>query len=150
MPAVEVDDPFALPPLRSKGGRPRSTKAWRSELTQFRVLPSEKVRLTAAAHHAGYPDLSSWSRGTLLAACEGESLARWDDSARDEKGRLRRDLGSGVGANLNQALQHANAAAKGSENTNETELLSAVQGARAALDALRADLKELLRRGGQA
>ncbi len=146
---LQAEDPFALPPLRSKGGRPRSTKAWRSEIAQCRVLPSEKARLNAAAHRAGYPDLSSWSRGTLLAACDGESLVRWDETARDEVARLRRDLGSGVGANLNQALAHANAAAKGGQSIDLIELVATIQAATLALDALRGDLDGVLRPGGR-
>ncbi len=149
MQSVAPEDPFALPPLRNKGGRPFSTKPWRSEIAQFRVLSSEKARLTAAAKRAGYRDLSSWSRGMLLAACDGDSLVRWDEAARDEVARLRRDLGSGVGSNLNQALQHANTAAKGGQTVNVGELLSAVQQAQAALEVLTADLKQALQRGGR-
>ena len=64
--------------------------------------------------------------------------------------RLRRDLNSGVGSNLNQALAHANAAARAGGAMDEDALLAAVASARAAMEALHADLQRLLGPGGRA
>ena len=148
-----LSDPFALPDAkpasnRNKGGRPPSAKAFRSGFVRFRVLPSEKIRLTAAAKRAGYPDLSSWSRGLLLGAADGESAPRLSDEVLAEIARLRRDIGSGFGANLNQAVTHANAAAKAGQAVEAERLTAAVTVARAALDGLRGELTALLRPRG--
>ena len=148
-----LSDPFALPDekpasSRKKGGRPSSAKAFRSGFVRFRVLPSEKTRLTAAARRAGYPDLSSWSRGLLLSAAEGDSTPRLSDEVLSEISRLRRDIGSGFGANLNQALAHANEAAKAGQSVGVDALTGAVQSAQAALDGLRGELTGLLRPRG--
>ena len=67
-----------------------------------------------------------------------------DESASRELERLRRDLNSGVGANLNQAVAHANASAKGGQAVDEDVLLAAVVQAQAALEALRGDLARVL------
>lgn len=149
-----LDDPFAPPltlaPARRGPGRPRSTgRAWRSAYVTIRVLPSEKVRLLAAARRAGHDDTSAWARGLLMAACDGEAPPAMDVQALAEVARLRRDLNSGVGANLNQAMLHANASAKGGEQPDEGALLDQVLRAREAVDGLRADLQRLLRPAGR-
>lgn len=157
-----LDDPFALPELVSDDApgdgpavparrrRARAPgRAFRSEWVHVRVLPSEKARMAAAARRAGYPDLSAWSRGLLMAACDGQGQPMLDEGALAEVARLRRDLGSGVGSNLNQALQHANARAKGGQAVDGDALLAAVSAARAALELLHADLRRLLRPAGR-
>ena len=64
--------------------------------------------------------------------------------------RLRRDLNSGPGANLNQALLHANARAKGGLAVDGDALAAAVAAAQAALEALRIDMGRLLGPQGRA
>ena len=143
-------DPFALPPIprphRSRAVRHAQRTAW----LHLRLLPSERIRLVAGARRSGYPDISSWARGTLLAACDGATLPILDGEAVKAVERLRRDLNSGSGANLNQALLHANRLAREGAAPDERTLMDAVDGARAALDALRADLGLLLGPGGRA
>ena len=146
-------DPTALPPLpetttrpprRTRQPRPRTTRASRTVHLGVRVLPSERVRLAAGAKAAGYRDVSAWCRGTLLAACDRESLPVLDDAAARELERLRRDLNSGVGSNLNQGLAHANALVRAGQAVDEDGLLAAVVAAQAALEALRGDLARVL------
>lgn len=153
-----LDDPFALPGNEPGDGsavpaRRRRTRApgraFRSEWVHVRVLPSEKARMAAAARRAGYPDLSAWSRGLLMAACDGQALPVLDEGALAEVARLRRDLSSGVGANLNQVVAHANARAKGGHAVDGDALLAAVSAAREAVEALHADLRRLLRPAGR-
>lgn len=153
--ADDLADPFALPgdepPRPSRARRPRTVRhAHRTAWLHLRVLPSERLRLTGAAGRAGYRNTSSWARGTLLAASQGESLPVLDATATGELVRLRRDLNSGVGANLNQAVAHANARAKGGMPADEDALLHAVDAARAALEAVREDLARLLGPHGRA
>lgn len=153
-----LDDPFALPgdepgdvpavPTPRRRARAPG-RAFRSEWVHVRVLPSEKARMAAAARRAGYPDLSAWSRGLLMAACDDQALPVLDEGALAEVARLRRDLGSGVGSNLNQALQHANARAKGGMPADGDALLAAVSAAREAVGSLHADLRRLLRPAGR-
>ena len=148
-----LSDPFALPDekpatRRNKGGRPPSAKAFRSSFVRLRVLPSEKIRLTAAAKRGGYPDLSSWSRGLLLGATAGDTAPRLSDDVLSELVKLRRDIGSGVGSNLNQAMAHANAALKAGQAVEVDVLADAVQAAHVALDELRGELTRLLRPQG--
>ena len=102
------------------------------------------VRLAAGAHAAGYRDVSAWCRGTLLAACGGEAPPVLDEAASRELERLRRDLNSGVGSNLNQALAHANARARAGQAADADGLLAAVAAAQTALEALRSDLARVL------
>lgn len=145
-------DPFTLPvtpPPRHR--RPRAVRhAQRTAWLHLRLLPSERTRLTAAARRAGRTDTSSWARGTLLAACDGEDTPMLDAEASKAVERLRRDLNSGVGSNLNQALAHANAAARAGGAMDEDALLAAVASARAAMEALHADLQRLLGPQGRA
>ena len=72
-----------------------------------------------------------------------------DTQALAEVARLRRDLNSGIGANLNQAMLHANALAKGGEQPDGDTLLHEVRQAREAVECLRADLQRLLRPAGR-
>lgn len=152
---TELDplDPTALPPLtgpttrpprRTRQPRPRTTRASRTVHLGVRVLPSERVRLAAGAHAAGYRDVSAWARGTLLATCDGNGPPVLDEAAARELERLRRDLNSGVGSNLNQALAHANVRAKAGKLVNLDALFAAVAAAQAAMEALREDLERRL------
>ena len=152
-------DPTALPPLAEPSTRPRrrtrqprsrSTRASRTVHLGVRVLPSERTTLAAGAHAAGYRDVSAWCRGTLLAACTGKSLPVLDAEALAEVARLRRDLNSGMGSNLNQALMHANARVKAGKAVDEDALVAAVVAAQAALEAVRSDLARLLGPHGRA
>lgn len=157
-----LDDPFALPelapgdvpgdgpavPARRRRARAPG-RAFRSEWVHVRVLPSEKARMAAASGRAGYPDLSAWSRGLLMSACDGQAPPVLDEGALAEVARLRRDLGSGVGANLNQVVAHANARAKGGMPADGDALLAAVSAAREAVESLHADLRRLLRPAGR-
>ena len=153
-PAVGLDplDPFALPaapPPRHR--RPRAVRhALRTAWLHLRLLPSEHTRLTAAARRAGRTDTSSWARGTLLSACGGDALPVLDAQAAKAVERLRRDLNSGVGANLNQALLHANRLSREGLPPDARSLLEAVDDARAALEAVREKLGRLLGPGGRA
>lgn len=143
-----IDDPFAPPPSspRRLPGRPRSIgRAYRSAYVTLRVMPSEKIRLLAASRRAGYEDTSPWARGLLLAACDGESLPVINEDVLAEVARLRRDLNSGIGSNLNQAMLHANALAKSGGKLDLSQLESQITAAREAVDALRVDLQKLLR-----
>lgn len=139
-----LSEPTARPPRRTRQPRPRSTRASRTVHLGVRVLPSERVRLTAGAHAAGYRDISAWCRGTLLAACSGEDLPMLDMAALAEVARLRRDLNSGPGSNLNQAMLHANALARAGQAPDQEVLLAAVMAAQATLEVLRGDLNRLL------
>ena len=159
LPDLDPLDPTALPPLpepttrgprRIRQARPRSTRASRTVHLGVRVLPSERVRLAAGAHAAGYRDVSAWARGTLLAACDGERLPVLDAEALAEVARFRRDLNSGAGSNLNQALMHANARARAGKAVDEDTLVAAVVAAHAALEAVRSDLARLLGPHGRA
>ncbi len=139
-----MPEPATRGPRRTRQPRPRTTRASRTVHLGVRVLPSERVRLAAGAQAAGYRDVSAWCRGTLLAACAGEAPPVLDEAAARELERLRRDLNSGVGSNLNQAVAHANASAKGGHAVDEDVLLTAVVQAQATLEALRGDLGRLL------
>ena len=143
-------DPFALPPI-PRPRRPRAVRhAQRTAWLHVRLLPSERIRLVAGARRSGYPDTSSWARGALLAACDGDTLPLLDGEAVKAVERLRRDLNSGPGANLNQALLHANRSVLEGVPPDERSLLEAVEGARAAVEALRGELGRLLGPGGRA
>lgn len=148
---TDDNDPFLpSPPTPRRGpGRPPSTRSCRSRHLALRLLPSEKLRLTAAAKRAGYDDTSSWARGVLLAECAGETLPVIDHGVLAEVARLRRDLNSGIGANLNQALLHANRAAKGLDEPDETELVREVRFAQDALATMKVELQRLLKPAGR-
>lgn len=145
-----LPEPTTRPPRRTRQPRPRITRASRTVHLGVRVLPSERVRLAAEAKAAGYRDVSAWCRGTLLAACGGEAPPVLDETASRDLERLRRDLNSGVGSNLNQALAHANVHAKAGRLVNLDVLLAAVAAAQVALEALRGDLGKVLGPRGRA
>lgn len=146
--ASDVLDPFELPPIEEVevGDFARAT---RTAFVTVRTLPSEKIRLRAAAKKAGYRDTSSWARGILLSATTGEDAPRLDDAAAAEIARLRRDLNSGIGANLNQALTHANTNARMGVAIDEAGLSDAVNAARHAVEMLRKDLQQALKPNGR-
>lgn len=157
VPGLDPLDPFGLPEpeaaARSRQQRPpraRRSRAVRAVHLGIRVLASERSRLAAAAKRAGYRDTSSWCRGTLIAACNEEGPPLLDEALLTEVARLRRDLNSGPGANLNQALLHANARAKGGLAVDGDALAAAVAAAQAALEALRIDMGRLLGPQGRA
>ena len=140
-------DPFLLPPPASprRPGRPRApARAVRAYHMGLRLLASERIRLSAAARRAGYDDTSAWARGVLLSACDGVTSVSLDAGVLVELAQLRRDLNGGAGANLNQALLHANTLAKAGGQPDGAALLTAVQAAHSALDALRAELQRQL------
>ncbi|MBX9660241.1 MAG: hypothetical protein K2X00_16895 [Nitrospiraceae bacterium] len=150
--AIQTDsiDPFELPDLPLTAPISETfERATRSAFVTVRTLPSEKVRLRAAAKRAGYRDVSSWARGVLLAAAAGEHAPRLDDAAATEIARLRRDLNSGLGANLNQAMTHANTNARAGITIDEAGLSDAVNAAQHAVEMLRADLQAILKPHGR-
>ena len=141
-------DPFEVP--QDIGPSKPKTRATRTAFTTVRTLPSEKIRLRAAARRAGYRDVSSWARGLLLAAATGDAMPRIDIDALAEIARLRRDLNSGIGANLNQAMLHANACSKAGMAVDDAGLTSVVAATKSALEALRTDLQQALKPHGRA
>lgn len=160
--ALNADDPFAPPsepttaalraaPARRVAKRkPRATgHPVRDVFMGIRMLPSERARVNAAAAASGLRDASRWARTSLLAACEREPLPMASEAALAEVARLRRDLNSGVGSNLNQALAHANALAKGGQSADGEALRTAVAEAREALTAVLGELRRVLRPAGR-
>lgn len=149
--ASDVLDPFELPePAPSEQKRVQGfDKATRTAFVTVRALPSEKIRLRAAAKRAGYRDTSSWARGVLLAAATGDDAPRLDDGVATEIARLRRDLNSGIGSNLNQALLHANTNVRAGTAIDEAALATIVSEARDVLEGLRSDLQQALKPHGR-
>lgn len=152
MDGLAILDPFELPdeeqptpaPATAKKRRYATASRPRTTIFSMRVFPSERIAIRAAARRARRAEASAWAREVLLAAAAEEEIPALDEAAVDELLKLRRDLNSGVGANLNQTLLIANKLAKIGRAPNENRLLEAVTEAKAALDALRADLARLI------
>ena len=151
MDGLAILDPFELPdeeqptpaPATAKKRRYATASRPRTTIFSMRVFPSERIAIRAAARRARRAEASAWAREVLLAAAAEEEIPALDEAAVDELLKLRRDLNSGVGANLNQALRIANEWAKVGKSPDEDALVRAVEGAQLALDALRADLARL-------
>lgn len=145
-------DPFELPddeqgaPAQVKARKRRyaTTSQPRALVFSMRLYPGERVAIRAAARRAKREEMSSWAREVLLAAAAREEVPTLDEEAADELRRIRRDLNSGVGANLNQAMRLANELGKAGGSPDEDALAKAVVEAMSALDLLRADLNRLI------
>lgn len=159
---ADPDDPFAPPdaePDASGRGRRADTNPRKRQVvspgkqreTRFnvRLMPAERTAMTSAARRSGFRNASEWARTSLLAACEKEPVAVASEATLTEVARLRRDMNSGVGANLNQVVAHANAMLKGGQAADGDALLRSVEEAREALAALLTDLRRVLRPAGR-
>ena len=157
----DMDDPFAPPEAEPTAGRERGVSLARRKRRvvphgkqreagfNVRLLTAERARMTSAAAKAGFRNASSWARTSLLAACENEPLPVASEAALAEVARLRRDLNSGVGANLNQALTHANALAKRGQSADGEALLRSVEETHEALAVVLEELRRVLHPAGR-
>ena len=150
---LDLFDPFELPPetvpeeVRPVSGRKRryATRVIpKTAVLGIRMSASERRAVNATARRAGGREASSWAREVLLAAAADEVVPSVDAEAHDALLRLRRDLNSGVGANLNQVVLIANKAGKEGRSPNEDALIRALEATRAALEGLRADLAKVI------
>jgi hypothetical protein len=128
---------------RSTDGEPRSRPLG------IRLHPRERSALIAAARHARRDDVSAWAREVLLAVAAREDIPCVSDEALEELLRLRRDLNSGVGNNLNQLVAYAHREAKVGRAPDRARLLEAVLAAQSAVNSLRADLERVLHPRGR-
>lgn len=150
--AVPIPNPEA--PHRSKVKRkkraPRSSDGEpRSRPIGIRLHPRERSALVAAARRARRDDVSAWAREVLLAHAAKEDIPHVGDEALEELLRLRRDLNSGVGNNLNQVMRWAHREAKMGRAPDRRSLLEAVVATQAGLDGLRKDLERVLHPRGR-
>lgn len=134
---------------RKKTRGPRFSDGARTAPMGIRLHPQERAAIRAAARRARRDDASAWAREVLLAVAAREDIAHVSEEAVEELLRLRRDLNSGVGSNLNQALVYANREAKMGRSPDRRALLEAVEAARAALEALRVDLERVIHPRGR-
>jgi hypothetical protein len=128
---------------RSTDGEPRSAPLG------IRLHPRERSALVAAARRARRDDVSAWAREVLLAHAAKEDIPHVGEEALEELLRLRRDLNSGVGNNLNQLVTYAHREAKMGRAPDRHALLEAVQAAQAAVETLRQDLERVLHPRGR-
>lgn len=154
MPVDSVPIPNPGAPHRSKVKRkkraPRAVEGEpRSRPLGIRLHPRERSALVAAARRARRDDVSAWAREVLLAVAAKENIPYLGDECLEELLRLRRDLNSGVGNNLNQVMRWAHREAKMGRAPDRTRLLEAVQAACAAVEALRAELGRILHPRGR-
>lgn len=147
MDDVALLDPFELPDEEQPAPAPTDRKRRaatsgkpQARLFSIRLLPSERRTVDAAARRAQARGTSSWARETLLAAATDEDVPIVGEEARLELLRLRRDLNSGPGANLNQAMRLANEMRRMGESPDEDAVVAAIREATAALNALKSDL----------
>lgn len=135
-------------PARS-GNQRQNGRAVRTAQAVVRMLPSEMRSARAAAKRAKHPSLSSFVRALVLAG-EDAPLPVLDDNTAREVARLRRDINSGIGANLNQVVHHANAMAKAGQLPNAEHLLEAVRAADEKMEAVLGRLELILSPSGRA
>lgn len=128
---------------RTSDGEPRSKPIG------IRLHPRERSALLAAARRARRDDVSAWCREVLLAHAAREDIPHVGEECLEELLRLRRDLNSGVGNNLNQVVSWAHREAKMGRAPDRTRLLDAVQAAQAAVEELRRDLARVLHPRGR-
>lgn len=142
-------DPYELPleaggeevvPVPGRRRRHATRVLTKTAVLGIRMAPGERKSVNAAARRAGGREASAWAREVILAAAAEEELPSLDAEAHEELLRLRRDLNSGVGSNLNQVVLIANRAGKEGRSPNEDALIRALEATRAALEGLRADL----------
>lgn len=147
---TELLDPFELPPVgeedvtRPGTQRGKRITVGKTAVLGIRMFPSERRAVNAAARRAGRRETSAWARETLLAAAAGEEVPCVDEAAHEELLRLRRDLNSGIGSNLNQAMHWANREAKMGRAPDRRVLLERVMEVEAGLEALRHDLARVI------
>jgi hypothetical protein len=151
-------DPWELPDALEQASHDRAThpvkprnngRAVRTAQAVVRMLPSEMRSARAAAKRAKHPSLSSFVRALVLAG-EDAPLPVLDDNTAREVARLRRDINSGIGANLNQVVHHANAMAKAGQLPNAEHLLEAVRAADEKMEAVLGRLELILSPSGRA
>jgi hypothetical protein len=121
----------------------------RSKPLGIRLHPRERSALLAAARRARREDVSAWAREVLLAVAAREDIPHVGDECLEELLRLRRDLNSGVGNNLNQLVAYAHREAKIGRAPDRVRLLEAVLAAQSAIDGLRRDLERVLHPRGR-
>ncbi|MBS7792461.1 hypothetical protein KTR66_20885 [Roseococcus sp. SDR] len=158
-PSVQALSPMAkrqpVPgPQRTKAKRkkraPRAVEGEpRSRPLGIRLHPRERSALLAAVRRARRDDVSAWAREVLLAHAAKEDIPHVGDEALQELLRLRRDLNSGVGNNLNQAMVWANREAKMGRAPDRARLLEAVLAVQAGVEELRRDLERVLHPRGR-
>ena len=144
-------DPFELPPReeepRTVPGRRRrhATRAMaKTAVLGIRMAPGERRAVNAAARRAGRAGASAWAREVILAAAADEEVSSLDGEAVAALDRLRRDLNSGVGSNLNQAMRFVNESRRGGGPADEDRLSTAVEEALSALRAVDGRLAALV------
>lgn len=153
MPAMAPTPSVPRPPRATTKRKKRAPRAAegepRSKPLGIRLHPRERSALLAAARRARRDDVSAWCREVLLAHAAREDIPHVGDECLEELLRLRRDLNSGVGNNLNQAMVWAHREAKMGRSPDRTRLLEAVVAAQAAVEALRGDLERVLHPRGR-
>jgi hypothetical protein len=85
----------------------------------------------------------------LLAHAAREDIPHLGEECLEELLRLRRDLNSGVGNNLNQLVAYAHREAKMGRAPDRARLLEAVEAAQVAVEGLRNDLERVLHPRGR-
>lgn len=149
VPALSVPRP-TRPQAKRKKRAPRSPDGEaRSRPLGIRLHPRERTALIAAARRARRDDVSAWAREVLLAVAAREDVPCVSDEALEELLRLRRDLNSGIGSNLNQLVTYAHREAKMGRAPDRTRLLDAVLATQAGLDGLRKYLERVLHPRGR-
>jgi len=151
MPVDAAPLPASRPPrtkrkkraARSAEGEPRSRPIG------IRLHPRERSALIAAARRARRDDVSAWAREVLLAHAAREDIPHLGEECLEELLRLRRDLNSGVGNNLNQLVAYAHREAKMGRAPDRARLLEAVEAAQVAVEGLRNDLERVLHPRGR-
>lgn len=147
---TDLLDPFELPPVDDEDvigpgtKRKRRITVGKTAVLGIRMFPSERRAVNAAARRAGRREASAWARETLLAAAADEEVPILSEEVHSELMRLRRDLNSGIGANLNQAMKWANREAKMGRAPDRRVLLERVTEVQAGLKALRRDLARII------
>lgn len=144
-------DPWELPETSeasqdrpARTAKPRNnSRAIRTAQAVVRMLPSEMRSARAAAKRAKHPSLSSFVRSLVLAG-DGTPLPVLDESTAREVSRLRRDINSGIGANLNQITRHSNELAKVGRIPDAEALLEAVRAAEERMEAILVRLELIL------
>jgi len=147
----EIHDMAAVPPVREQRPSParrKGVRAIRTAQAVVRMLPSEMRRAQGLARRAGFDCLSAWVRARCVV--DDDVFLVLDEGTATELVRLRRDLNSGIGANLNQAMLHANTLAREGRSPDVDALREAVEAARLAVEGLRADVAAVLGPRGRA
>lgn len=147
----ELPDPVEASQDRSsRSAKPRQNgRAIRTAQAVVRMLPSEMRSARAAAKRGRHPSLSSFVRALVLAG-DDAPLPVLDEAVAREVARLRRDINSGIGANLNQITRHANELAKVGRLPDAEQLVEAVNAAAEKMEAILGRLELVLSPHGRA